>query len=304
MPINYLRKIQLGEFDEDGYRISPPQEVESVIEGFYVFSRDPRNNTHLIFNDGFPVLVFLQNCEDTVAVTGGKEAFELKAVWASAGSIKNVYVTYNTNTDQVFIVRFYPGAFYQLFGLDAQYFRYNPITPFEHIAKNNNFSIKDFYACNSIEEKIAFARTYVQHSFTGINTPQILHQTLDYIHRRKGKSTVRNVTDDAGVNYKWLERSFVQHIGLLPKEYIQLQRFMHAYLELVGSVDVDLMGIAISNGYYDSNHFLKDFKVYTGKTPLEYLKFQLQSDRDHCSRSHHTLDVITSPPCSRSTAAL
>ena len=141
MPINYLKKIQLGEFNEDGYRISPSKELESVIEGFYVFSRDPKDNTHLIFNDGFPVLVFLQSSEDTVAVTGGNDAFEIKAVWASAGSIKNVYVKYNNNTDQVFIVRFYPAAFYQLFGLDAQYFRYHPVTPFEYIAKNNNFSI-------------------------------------------------------------------------------------------------------------------------------------------------------------------
>lgn len=278
MPINYLKKIQLGEFNEDGYRISPSKEVGSVIEGFYVFSRDPRDNTHLIFNDGFPVLVFLQSCEDSVVVTGANDAFEIKAAWASAGSIKNVYVKYNNNTHQVFIVRFYPAAFYQLFGLAAQYFRNNPVTSFEYIARNNNFSIEEFFGCNSIEEKIAFVGTYVQHVFTEINTPDILHRTLDYIHKTKGKSTVRNVTNNAGVNYKWLERSFVKNIGLLPKEYIQLQRFIHAYLELLGSEEVDLMRIAISNGYYDSNHFLKDFKSYTGKTPLEYLKFQLQVD--------------------------
>jgi AraC-like DNA-binding protein len=276
MPINYLKKIQLGEFNGGGYRINPLKEIESVIEGFYVFSRDPKDNTHLIFNDGFPVLVFLQSCEDTVAVIGRNDAFEIKAVWASAGSIKNVYVKYNNNTNQVFIVRFYPGAFYQLFGLNAQYFRYNPVTPFEYIAKNNNFSIEEFFECNSIDEKVAFVGSYVQNSFTEINTPETLHKTLNYIHKIKGKSTVRNVTNDAGVNYKWLERSFVKNVGLLPKEYIQLQRFIHAYLELVGSKDVDLMRIAISNGYYDSNHFLKDFKAYTGKTPLEYLKFQLQ----------------------------
>lgn len=274
MPINYLKKIQLGEFNENGYKINPSTEIESVVEGFYVFSRDRKNNTQLIFNDGFPVLVFLQSFEDAVAVTGENDAFEIKAVWASAGSIKKVYVKYNDNTDQVFIVRFYPSSFYHLFGLDAQYFRYNPIIPFEYIAKNNNFSIEEFFEYNSIEEKIAFVGTYVQNSFTEVDTPEVLHKTLDYIHKIKGKSTVQNVANDAGVNYKWLERSFVKNVGLLPKEYIQLHRFINAYGELVGSDDVDLMRIALSNGYYDSNHFLKNFKTYTGKTPLEYLKFQ------------------------------
>lgn len=276
MPINYLKKIQLGEFNEDGYRINPSTEVESVIEGFYVFSRDPKNDVDLIFNDGFPVLVFLQSFEDTIEVIGRNEASEIKGVWASAGSIKNVYIKFNNNIDQIFIIRFFPGAFYNLFGLDARYFRDNPIIPFESITKSNNFSIEGFFENNSIDEKIAFVETFVQRSSIGINTPEALHKTLQYIHKIKGKSTVRNVTHDAGVNYKWLERSFVQHIGLLPKEYIQLQRFIYAYYELVENKNVDLMRIAISNGYYDSNHFLKDFKGYTGKTPLEYLKFQTQ----------------------------
>lgn len=251
MPINYLKKIQLGEFNEEGYRISPSAEIESVIEGFYIFSREPNNDTHLIFNDGFPVLVFLQSREDTITVTEGNNTFEIKAVWASAGSIKNVYVKYNNNTDPVFIVRFYPNAFYQLFGLDAQYFRNNPIIPFENIAKNSNFSIEDFFEYNSIKEKIALVETYVQNPFMKSGIPKTLQNTLDYIHKIKGKSTVRNVTNKADVSYKWLERSFVKNIGLLPKEYIQLQRFINAYLELVGSEKVDLMRIAISNGYYD-----------------------------------------------------
>jgi len=277
MPINYLKKIQLGDFDENDYKISPSQAVESVIEGFYVFSRDPKDNAHLIFNDGFPVLVFLQHPEDAVSVTAAKNEFEIKGAWASAGSSKNVYINYNSKTDQVFIVRFHPTAFYQLFGIDGQYFRYDPVTSFASIANNSNFRIEEFFEYSFIEEKVAFIEAYVLSSFKAIDTPKILQRTLDYIHKIKGNSTVKNVTNDAGVNYKWLERSFIQYIGLLPKEYIQLQRFIHAYLELVGNQDVDLMRIAIANGYYDANHFLKDFKSYTGKTPLAYLQFLYKS---------------------------
>lgn len=273
MPINYLKKIQLREFNEDGYRISPSQEIESVIEGFYVFSRDPKLDTDLIFNDGFPVLVFLQNSEDTINVKNGKHTSEIKGVWASAGSIKNLHVKYNNHTDQLFIIRFHPAAFYQLFGLDAQYFRHHPVVSFENIAKHKNFSIAEFFEHKSFEEKIAFIGKYIKNSFTAIDTAGIFNKSLDYIHKMKGNSTVRNVTDDIGVNYKWLERNFAKNIGLLPKEYIQLQRFIHAYLDLVGTNDVDLMRIAVSNGYYDSNHFLKEFKTYTGKTPVEYLRF-------------------------------
>ncbi|WP_316817235.1 helix-turn-helix domain-containing protein [Pedobacter nyackensis] len=275
MPINYLKHIQLGRFNETDYRINPANGVDTVIEGYYVFSKDPDNDTHLIFNDGFPVIVFLPNEDDSITVTTENDRFEIKSAWVSAGAIKNVYVKYNNNTSQVFIIRFFPAAFYQLFGLESQYFRNRPILSFQEIAGNNNFSIKTFFTYHTIGQKIEYVETYIQNSLAKIEAAETLNKTLNYIHKTKGLGTVRKLSNDVGVNYKWLERSFVKNIGLLPKEYLQLQRFMHAYLGLTGNQEVNLMDTALSNGYYDYNHFLKDFKAYTGKTPLAYLKLYL-----------------------------
>ncbi|MCD0490076.1 helix-turn-helix domain-containing protein [Pedobacter sp. MC2016-14] len=272
MPINYLKKIQLGEFNLDGYRISPSIALEAFIEGFYVFSRDLNDHKQLIFNDGYPTIVFLQNSEDTVSITDQNTSSTVKGAWASAGSVKNIYVNYNNPTAQLFIVRFHPTAFHQLFNVSASYFQKQPIFPLEKIAGPNNFSTADFFKAKSVQDKIAFVEAYAQQALKSTHTPNVLQQTLDYIHKIKGNSTVSAVSKDVGVSYKWLERSFLRNIGLLPKEYIQLQRFIHAYLELVGNKEVDLMRIAVNTGYYDANHFLKDFKVYTGKTPMEYLK--------------------------------
>ncbi|SMD09910.1 helix-turn-helix domain-containing protein [Pedobacter nyackensis] len=274
MPIQYLKQIQLGKFNNNGYRIAPSQEVESIVEGFYVFSSDQTEDSHLIFNDGFPVLVFLPGIDDSITITTESNTFDVKSAWASAGAIRNVYVKYNVHADQVFVIRFHPGAFYQLFGLDTQHFRYKPIIPFAEIAETCGFKLTDFFNCSSINDKVGFAESHIQNSFSGIKTPDVLHQSLNYIRNTKGQSTVQNVTRDIGVNYKWLERNFAKNIGLLPKEYILLQRFLHTYIELVDSKGTDLMFVAISNGYYDYNHFLKDFKAYTGKAPLEYLKFR------------------------------
>ena len=274
MPINYLKQIQLGEFNANGYRIEPSSSISSIIEGFYLFATETKDDTQLIYNDGFPVLVFLKQQENTILVNDGGRSFELKSAWASAGSVKNVYIKYNNTADQVLIVRFHPGAFYKLFGLTSNYFRTNPVASFDAIANDNRFDINSFFNKVSIDERIAFIEHYIKQSFKPEATPEILHKTLSFIHKIKGNSTVKELTEDAGVNYKWLERSFLKNVGLLPKEYIQLQRFLYAYLDLVKATDVDLMRIAVSNGYYDANHFLKDFKVYTGKTPFEYLRLQ------------------------------
>ena len=274
MPINYLKQIQLGDFDADGYRISPSVALKSIIEGFYEFTRDVKDNQHLIFNDGFPVIVFLEKAGDIVQVTKEDGTYPVQSAWASAGSIKNVHVQYNNSTTKLFIVRFHPGAFYKLFGLSASFFRKNPVASFGEIAKTNDFDLPGFYEHQVLAEKISFIENYVQHAYEHLPVDGSLNITLDHIHESKGNSTVKSILENVGVNYKWLERNFVKNIGLLPKEYIQLQRFKHAYLDLVDTSDINLLRIAISYGYYDTNHFMKDFKGYTGKTPLEYLKSQ------------------------------
>lgn len=32
---------------------------------------------------------------------------------------------------------------------------------------------------------------------------------------------------------------------------------------------------ALNAGYYDQSHFVKDFKIFTGQTPSEFLKSQI-----------------------------
>jgi hypothetical protein len=214
MPINYLKQIQLGEFSSNGYRLSPSETLESIIEGFYIFLRDPKDETQLIFNDGYPVLVFLTKANDSIEVIHEESIKKVDAAWASAGSIKNVYIKYNNTTDQIFIVRFHPRAFYRLFGLSASYFKQNPVAAFETIAIKNDFDLKAFFKQDLMEDRVAFIETYVQSSFVEVSPSRILTKTLEYIHNIKGNSTVRNVTEDAGVSYKWLERSFLKNIGL------------------------------------------------------------------------------------------
>ncbi|AZI26425.1 AraC family transcriptional regulator [Pedobacter sp. G11] len=271
MPIDYLKKIHLREFDYDSYRFDPSSENASIIEGFYVFHKDTKENSHLIFNDGFPVLVFLQNLNDSVVVKDGSAAFNIKSAWASAGPVKNVHVKYHGNMDQLLVVRFFPGAFSKSFNLDHHYFKNFPVAPFYSICRGSFFSIDDFYALPSVCQRISYLNGYVAKSFKAQSGYEKFDSLLGYIQKIKGNCSVQNLAALLGVNYKWMERSFIQNTGILPKDYIKLQRFFNAYVKLTAT-DNDLMEIALSNGYYDANHFLKDFKAFTGRSPSQYFK--------------------------------
>lgn len=225
----------------------------------------------MLFNDEFPVIIFLKGKDDTVSIKSDKGVIDIKGAWGSVGLIKNVHIKYNNTTDQLFLIRFHGDAFYRLFDEHAKYFRANPIFPLADICDKINFDIDSFFKQKSIPEKIAFIESHIGSIILDTRGNQKLNKLISALKNKDNKSII-DVAKKMGVNYKWMERNFMKNIGFLPKEFTQLYRFINAYIELTNSKKVDLMQIAISNGYYDSNHFLKEFKVYTGKSPIEYLK--------------------------------
>ena len=68
--------------------------------------------------------------------------------------------------------------------------------------------------------------------------------------------------------YKFL-RLFKQETGLTPNNYIIVKRIEQAK-DMISKQQGDLLDIAISSGFYDSAHFCREFKKYTGVTPSAY----------------------------------
>ncbi|WP_131538789.1 AraC family transcriptional regulator [Pedobacter nototheniae] len=68
--------------------------------------------------------------------------------------------------------------------------------------------------------------------------------------------------------YKFL-RLFKQETGLTPNSFIINKRIENAK-KLISENGSDLLEIAISSGFYDTAHFCRDFKKYTGVTPTAY----------------------------------
>lgn len=67
--------------------------------------------------------------------------------------------------------------------------------------------------------------------------------------------------------YKFL-RLFKHETGLTPNNYIILKRIEKSKVLL--NEGFDLLDVAVETGFYDSAHFCKKFKEFTGVTPLQY----------------------------------
>jgi len=68
-----------------------------------------------------------------------------------------------------------------------------------------------------------------------------------------------------------LATQFKSHVGVTPKRVARIYRFARLILSVDALRPVDWSALAQAAGYFDQAHFSREFKDFTGHTPMEYL---------------------------------
>ncbi len=98
--------------------------------------------------------------------------------------------------------------------------------------------------------------------------------SVDQLYLSNGQLTIEELADKTGLSARQLVRRFDQKIGMSPKEFATIVRFIHA-TNLLREGKQSIYDIAYSCGYYDHAHFFHDFKRFSGLNPGQ---FQERSD--------------------------
>src|SRR5690606_307152 len=72
-----------------------------------------------------------------------------------------------------------------------------------------------------------------------------------------------------GITPRYLQKLFLQHIGVTPKLYCQIHRFQRSLRHMRKRED-SLTAIAYDCGYADQSHFIREFKSFAGITPSAF----------------------------------
>ncbi len=272
MPISLLKYIIKGDKTSDNFlKIMPSDTLIRDIDSFYISNCKGIIAKQLIFNDGLPAIVFTSDSNSNLRMSVDGEIAELCGGWISGGITKNIYIDNTSNVDYLFIVRFVPAAFYRFFELDTKIFKRIHIGAIEDILGEKGVELKSlFYGVNSIDDRVAQIESYIKRLDYSNYPIALLDEAINFIKKRKGNTSVIEVSNKIGVNYKWLERNFSNKIGITPKEYVVIQRFIHAYFDFTENTNKDYLSLAIQNGYYDQSHFFREFKSFVDISPLKY----------------------------------
>nr|WP_237028599.1 helix-turn-helix domain-containing protein [Pedobacter steynii] len=89
-----------------------------------------------------------------------------------------------------------------------------------------------------------------------------------------GSIAVGKLSAEIGMSQRQLSRRFQENIGLSPKAYLRVFRFVQSLQHLKKYPLISLTEVAYQSGYYDQAHFIHDYRVYTGHSPSEVLDAQ------------------------------
>ncbi|WP_407429673.1 helix-turn-helix domain-containing protein [Arcticibacter sp.] len=272
MPITFFKKITEYEVkNAPADQKSAGRKITSCVQGVYLFSCQSVASKQMLFNDGFPTLIFGSDKDKKIRITTQGKLKEMSSVWLCGGILKETYMDYIKHDEEFIVVRFHPASFYSTFGLRPTFFDHSTLYNLNDIDDQFASLIDQFYQNASAAERIAFLKTYFQNFDGHSDMPGIIGEAIALIQCRRGSISVAEVLKyfEAKVNHKWLGRNFKRYIGMSPKKFILLQRFLSAFDDLK-SATKSTLDIALSNGYYDDMHLLKDFKNYSGTTPSKY----------------------------------
>jgi transcriptional regulator GlxA family with amidase domain len=84
---------------------------------------------------------------------------------------------------------------------------------------------------------------------------------------------VDELAADIGVSCRHLTRQFQRAVGLSPKEFGRVARFLHALQLLTTRNGQLLTDVALESGYFDQAHFNHEFRELAGMSPGELQTF-------------------------------
>lgn len=145
---------------------------------------------------------------------------------------------------------------------------------------DNSVSLDHIYKdAAAIEEQLTEAKTntariqlteqYLLSKLYPGEPDKLVLAALEKIHAAKGIIKIKELTQSLYISQDAFEKRFRRVVGVAPKQFSNIIRMK--YIVSNGLTKETLTEVAFNAGYFDQPHFNKDFKLFTGKTPTEFI---------------------------------
>jgi AraC-like DNA-binding protein len=128
------------------------------------------------------------------------------------------------------------------------------------------------YKANTDQHRISVVENFLIAQLQVKPPDKLVAAALALIHNSKGDIRISELAKNLNTSLSPLEKRFRQSVGTSAKKFASIIRMKHVINTLRQPESVT--DISYQAGFYDQAHFIKEFKSFTGETPLLFLKSQ------------------------------
>ncbi|NOT33753.1 MAG: AraC family transcriptional regulator [Candidatus Eisenbacteria bacterium] len=118
---------------------------------------------------------------------------------------------------------------------------------------------------------------------------------VDRLLATRGGESIEALAAHVGWSVRQLERAFLRQVGVTPKVLARTIRFQSILASLPSNGRIDWAGLAWDCGFADQAHLIREFRRFTGATPVQIGDPELELARRFVSDDR--LRAYFNPPC-------
>lgn len=251
----------------------PNSDLNSLIKCYWTLEVPAEYNSEKqrIVPDGCMELIFILG-DDIKRYTSENE-FIIQPRAIVVGQITEPFTIQPVGYVHCFATRFYPYGVANFIETPLKNLE-NKETPIAELfgqTTANELEQKIIHATDT-EQRIEIIETFLLNKLNEKATvDNIVKSTVDALLATSGSSPIKAILKEDLSKRRQLERKFLKQIGISPKQLGKVVRLQTALKLLLNQKTETFTEIAYESEYYDQNHFIKDFKEFTGITPKEFL---------------------------------
>lgn len=251
----------------------PHFDLQPVVKCYWTLEVPAENNyeKQRIIPDGCIEIAFILG--DDIKRFTSETDFILQPRAMVLGQTIEPFFIQPTGFVNTFAIRFYPYGFGNFVTTPIKNLA-NKETPIaELFGQTVAYKLEqEIIQATDTQQRIEIIETFLLNKLKEKNTiDNIVESTIEALLETSGSLPINTILKGDLSKRRQLERMFVKQIGISPKQLAKVIRLQTALKLLLNQERETLTQIAYESEYYDQNHFIKDFKEFTGTTPKAFL---------------------------------
>jgi AraC-like DNA-binding protein len=251
--------------------VAPHPKLRKHIKCLWMLDHDYGNPFHgheQLWADAHTELIFTSGHGYSRKVRGRTVALPASFV---IGPFQNELQLFCKGRVTLVAARFWPWGFHSLSRLPMTALK-NTVRSCRVALGNPSESLERAVADgHGLDTSLARLQQALLNIFATAQRPKLLSRPIAMdILKARGVARISELLKNHHTQARWLQRVFLDEIGVTAKIFGRIVRFNHARSMLQKNPDVDLRQVAYECGYADQPHFTRNFREMFGITPADF----------------------------------